>query len=273
MLRITHNAGLFSCCMIRLLDILNYFNYYKKLPVSVDSSQQFALYKSSHNQDLTYNFFAHEELLDTITYSSEVKPILTNDCVHFPNFKNINYPDLAPFITKYFSPSSAIKERIVGLESKYKLNYDQTCVIYYRGNDKVLEIDCPTYQDMVDKAIQVKKEHPEIKFLVQTDELEFLRYFMQRFPDSITLTETQPIKKRPINPVYALPHAMKEEHGYNFLAIFYFLSKFKYIITTTCNAAIWLCLFRNNSDGVYQYLKTKGHVGTQLRPENNYWYT
>lgn len=270
-LRVSHNAGFFSCCMIRLRDIVNYFNTNQKLPDKVDSSKQFTLYKSDQKRDITHNLFAEEDSLPNIDYVAPVSIVKGRDCIHFPNYKNINFTEIAPFINKYFSPSPMIKERIASYEAKYKLDYDKTCLVYYRGNDKATESLCPEYNAILDKAMQVKQEHPEICFVVQSDEAEFIEYFLSHYPDATVLTELEAIKKNKVNPARVLPIEKREEHGYNFLAAIYFLSKIKYIVTTTHNAATWLCLFRGHSDGVYQYLHMH-HTPTKMCPENNYWF-
>ena len=46
MIRTVRNAGFFSCCSIRLNKIVDYINLNRKLPTSVDSSQQFLWYKN-----------------------------------------------------------------------------------------------------------------------------------------------------------------------------------------------------------------------------------
>jgi len=57
-LKTTHNAGFFSCCSIKLLDIVNYFNTNKEILLNVDSSSQFILYKPDNiTDDITYYFF------------------------------------------------------------------------------------------------------------------------------------------------------------------------------------------------------------------------
>lgn len=270
-LHVGHNTGLFSCCMIRLRDIVNYFNTNKKLPGKVDSSKQFTLYKSEQTKDITHSLFAEEDSFPDIEYTSPVSIVRGRDCIHFPNYQNINYAEIAPFIKKYFSPSSLIQERITHYEDKYQLDYNTTCLVYYRGNDKATEVLCPDYSIIIEKASQVKQEHPEIRFLVQSDEAEFIEYFLSHYPNAIVLTELEAIKKSKVNPARALPVDKREEHGYNFLAAIYFLSKIKYIVTTTHNAATWLCLFRGHCDGVYQYLHMK-HTPTKMCPENNYWF-
>lgn len=272
MIRVTHNAGFFSCCTIRLLEIINHFNARYTLPTIVDSSAQFSLYKNRQSQDITNKFFLEDGGPKHIIYRGPVNVILPGkpDNVHFPNYKHVDYGALAPFINKYFSPSEEVKQKIAELEAKYRIDYEKTCLIYYRGNDKALEVCCPQYAEILLKACQIKREHPEIRFLVQTDEAEFLQYFMRRYPDSIVLDEVAPIKKQMINPAVALPVKHREKFASDFLAIIYFLSKLKYVITTTHNAAFWLCLFRGNSEGVYQYLKA--NVTTQLNPPGNYWF-
>jgi hypothetical protein len=48
-LTVTHNSGFFSCCCVRLESIVNFYNKNKKLPDKVDSTQQFARYKTDKN--------------------------------------------------------------------------------------------------------------------------------------------------------------------------------------------------------------------------------
>ena len=75
---ITHNAGFFSCCSVRLDKIVNYFNEKKYLPNIVDSSKTFELYKTNTNVDITNEYF---EDYNNITI---LKPKLNN---HYMNLK------------------------------------------------------------------------------------------------------------------------------------------------------------------------------------------
>ena len=38
-------AGFFSCCSVRLHNIIEYFNKHRYLPIIVDSSEHYSLYK------------------------------------------------------------------------------------------------------------------------------------------------------------------------------------------------------------------------------------
>ena len=47
MIKITHNAGFFSCCSVRLTEIVNFINTnLGQLPYNVDSSEQFIWYRN-----------------------------------------------------------------------------------------------------------------------------------------------------------------------------------------------------------------------------------
>jgi hypothetical protein len=65
-LTITHNAGFFSCCTIRLIEIIKFFNENGKLPDVVDSSKQFEKYKVNKQEDLTTYFFNQEKLVEDL---------------------------------------------------------------------------------------------------------------------------------------------------------------------------------------------------------------
>jgi len=63
MIKIEDNAGFFSCCSIKLTEIVNFINSNKRLPDNVDSSEQFIWYKKEEwcNKDITFDYFEHYE--------------------------------------------------------------------------------------------------------------------------------------------------------------------------------------------------------------------
>lgn len=269
-LRTQHNAGFFSCCTVRLINIIDYFNTHKFLPYRVDSSAQFYFYKDNPREDLTATFFADESLFGNIKYTKEIKIISTDDSVHFPDYRTVNYDDLGPFVRKYFSPSPLIQKKIAAYEDKYRLDYENTCLVYYRGNDKITEVHCPPYDVIINKTRKFKEEHPQVKFLCQSDELEFIEYFKKHFPGTIVISEIKPIRKAVVNPSFILPSSERKAFAANFLALAHFFAKIKYVITTTHNTAFWICLFRGHSRDVYQHLHA--NQPTRQCPENNYWF-
>jgi hypothetical protein len=58
-LDILHNAGFFSCCSVKLSEIIEYYNNDHVLPKIVSSKKQFAWYKNNDmmSSDITFVYF------------------------------------------------------------------------------------------------------------------------------------------------------------------------------------------------------------------------
>ena len=70
-LTIEHNAGFFSCCSVRLSNIISFFNDKKRLPHTIDCSQQFYCYKDNHLEDINNTFFSEREE-DNIVFETSI---------------------------------------------------------------------------------------------------------------------------------------------------------------------------------------------------------
>ena len=101
MIKITHNAGFFSCCSVKLTKIVQFINSTKKLPDSVDSSEQFKCYKNDTNKDkdITFDYF---ENYDNITDVNILGPINYNQNNQFQNYYNLDYNHITPLIKNIF---------------------------------------------------------------------------------------------------------------------------------------------------------------------------
>jgi len=97
--KITHNAGFFSCCSVKLYRIVEFINSNKKIPDFVDSSQQFKWYKNDKSKDITFDFF---ENYNNITDVNIIHPINYNHGHQFKNYSNLDYNNIQPLIKKYF---------------------------------------------------------------------------------------------------------------------------------------------------------------------------
>jgi hypothetical protein len=257
-----HNAGFFSCCHMKLFDIINYFNLNKKLPDIVDSSAQFKWYKINKEIDITYEYFENNKTT-SITYNEFI-----NTYCQYTIYSKINYTEIKPFINKYFSPSPLIKNIIKDIKDKYNIDYDNICVLFYRGHDKNRETLLCTYDEYIDKANIILKKHPEVKFLIQSDESEFIIKMREHFPnnsfhfkeeirhmpkcnDSVDLWVYIPspnlinvslIRRAKLNYIFSK----------YYLAITIIMSKCKYIICGSGNCSIWIMFYRENGDNIFQ---------------------
>ena len=161
------------------------------------------------------------------------------------------------------NPTIFITEKISYLKNKYHLNNidNDFCAIFYRGNDKVIETQKPSYKEIVDKAIELKQNNNNIIFLIQTDEYNFLQYFINIFPDTIYFTEIPIINNSESNVARQFKNNKYKLDILGFyLASVFIMSTFKNIITTSGNGELFITFFRGNANGIHQYLKKNEYI-------------
>jgi hypothetical protein len=255
LLKVTHNAGFFSCQNVKLQKIIEFFNIYKKLPSKVDSSEQLIHYKNS-NIDITPLYFKIDNI-NIIEYKDNIKITDLDLEEQFSPYKNLNFQEICPFISKYFTFSDIVIKQVDILINKYQIDYNNTCSLFFRGNDKCKETTQPTYKEFVDKAISVCDANTV--FLIQTDEYEFLKYCIDNLKNVIFFKEIPHIKS---NPEACIGYILKdkETHTLYYLASVYIMSKCKNLITTSGNGEMFCVLTRGNSKNVYQFLKPNEYI-------------
>ena len=253
-LKITHNAGFFSCCSVKLGRIVEFINSNNKLPDNVDSSEQFQWYKNYNcqEQDITFDFF---ENYNNITNLNIIHPIDYHWEHQFKDYSDLDYKCIIPLIKKYFSPSIEIKEIVNNIENKYNLFYENICVLFYRGNDKNTETKKCSYNEYLNYAYQLLKKDSKIVFLIQSDETEFLEFMTNEFPNNSFYfkDEIRHMKKCNDTVDKKMRH-QNYEFSKKYLAITIIMSRCKYIICGSGNCDLWIMLYRGNNKNVVQNL-------------------
>ncbi len=256
---ITHNAGFFSCCTVKLRKIIKYINTNNNLPEKIYCSEQFNLYKENSTHDITYVYFEHYENTKNIIID-KIPIVITNSKNEdqFSNYNELNYEELYPIIYKYFFPSIEIINIIQNIVCKYNIDYNNTCVLFYRGNDKSRETPLCKYNEYITYANIIIKENPNIKFLIQSDVTEFIelmqsKYYLNSF---ILKDEIRHMKNRDSS-VDIVMRSKNFQYSKYYLAITIIMSKCKYIICNSGNCSYWIMLYRGNSNNVYQNLNNK----------------
>lgn len=253
-----HNAGFFSCCSIKLDNIVSFINNSHKLPKIVDSSTQFAWYKNNTTDDITYSYFKHYDNIENIEINYPINYI-QND--QFSEYSTIDYEHITPLINKYFSPSDEIKQIINMMENKYNLIYENICVLFYRGNDKNRETLICGYDEYLKYANEMYTQNPNISFLIQTDETEFIEFMTNHFPNNSFYFKDEIRHMNKCNSTVDMQNKhLNYEFSKKYLAITIIMSKCKYIICGSGNCSIWIMLYRNNNKNTIQNL-------------NGVWYT
>jgi hypothetical protein len=265
------NSGFFSCCTDKLRNVLQFHNQHGILP-NVDSSEQWELYKDDgieniqqwwggtvnifNKNDITDKFFKIKEVedFDNESFSSTCKaPFICNDD-QYSNYHEINYNYLNKITDLYFdlaNPIVKIKKKLI---SKYKIETKKTIAVCFRGNDKFLETNLPSYQGMLDKILEVKSKNPNHKILLQSDEIEFCDFITKSIPDCILIEETKKLNKTTNAVQYTIPKGSRLENAQTFLSVMSLISDCSDVILNSGNVGLWICLFRKNSDNVSQYL-------------------
>jgi hypothetical protein len=110
-LTVTHNAGFFSCCHIRLEKIIEFYNNYGNLPERIDGSKQFAKYKTEEmtGRDTTLDYFLAKPVSEFLEVERNltkninfIKKEFQNVEAQFSNYKHINFEGILPIFQHYF---------------------------------------------------------------------------------------------------------------------------------------------------------------------------
>ena len=252
-LKTIHNAGFFSCCSIKLNDLIVFYNVYKRVPDEVDSSTQFNLYKKNRT-DITYDYF--KEPLDVpIVYKT---PFYFHHDLQFTNYNELDLTNLIPFIQKYFTPSDTIIQIKDRMKQKYQIDTSNTCVLFYRGNDKNTETGTCSYEDMIVYGKKVQDQHPDVRFMIQSDETEFITTMSSVFPNSfVCKDEIRHINKQMSSVDYVYRDS-NSEFSKNYLAITLLMAECNYVVCgSSGNCSIWIVFYRQHTNNVYQFHKGK----------------
>ena len=256
-LTIHHNAGFFSCCSIRLVHIIDFFNKHKRLPVSVDSSQQFSFYKVNPydtDSDLSQVFFENNT---NFNFSFE-KEIKYHHNWQFEDFNSLDPLPIRPFLKKYFTPAKYILQIAKNFQQEYQINFEKTIVVFYRGTDKVSETGLASYDDFLTKSKEILNKNPNFNFFLQTDEKEFLEVFYKEFPNTFHIKKIPQGNQNEQTCVDRIVQGSdKFDLGSNFYATILLMSKCHSIITHSGNGSSWVHLYRGNSNNIYQFLNNK----------------
>ena len=250
-----HKSGFFSSCSKMLDFIIQYMNRYKKLPEKVNTQQVFEWYKPDDLKEKDiFPYYFQENKTTSIPY----KQLIDYQHTHqYLPFTSLQYSQITPFIKKYFEPAIEIKELLRQLELDYHIDYPNTCTLFYRGNDKVTETPIAPYSEFIERAKRIQANNPSIRFLIQSDEQEFVDTMLKEFPNSFYFKE----ESRRIPKSLTTVDKDSKEKNFHFskyyLAITLCMSKTKFIIFGSGNCSIWICLYRGNANGIQQYCKGK----------------
>lgn len=238
----TDGTGVTSCLSVRLSDACAYARENGLYPDGIDSSKQFWLYKEDKEHDIQHYFL-----------SSYVQPPSAFNSGYHHEWQWNWYNDIEYQLTaKLSSMICPVSDEVKRRAQAHKHIIQGRMYVLYRGNDKAQEIESCPYQVMVDMA----KASGHGKFFVQTDDADFLVYFLKRFED-VTWSDATP-RIRSNSTKYVMPLTGKAEFAQSFLSLLYASQYADGLITTTGNTGIWAALFRGTLENTYQHNGRQG---------------
>lgn len=257
MLKISHRWGFFSCCSVRLWNIIQYFNNNKILPEIIDCSEVFTLYKVTNN-DITFDFFEEYDNINIIINYEKNVPT-TRDNFQFDNYKNVDYSAILPFVKKYFLPSKDIIDIMNNLLSEYKIDTSNCIGLYYRGTDKYRETKLGGFKVYYDKLTEIinKEENKNLQILLQTDSGQFLDYIKEKNINNIIIIHQNRVSYTNKGIHYENTKGKNYQDIKYLFATFLIISKCKYLICSSGNCSIWMMYYRENANNVHQFLNDK----------------
>jgi hypothetical protein len=237
---------------MRLHYLIDYFHENKKLPLVFDSKDCYRWYKKyDDNMDITFNYFKHYDgIHETIEYERNIN---YKEWFQFKSYNQLDFEGIIPFIRKYFSPSDKILKIIKTIEEKYNLDYDNICVLFFRGNDKITEVELPSYEEYIYYGKYVLNLYPNVKFLIQSDETNFINTMAKEFANHIIFKDEIRHIQDNTTTVDKVFKETNFEYSLNYLAITIIMSKCKYIICNSGNCSIWIMFYREHAEDIIQF--------------------
>lgn len=251
----THESGFFSCSSVRLDAVITYFNEHNfTLPESVDTTGSYTWYKKNKGDDV-FDFFENP---GSIVVEPEREVVDYNQTYQWIDYSKLNFSLISPFVKKYFTPSRQIYDIVDAIETKYNIvDYSNMCVLFYRGNDKIPEAKyrnkkCSGYSEYMTHAKKIIEIDPSTRFLIQSDETDFIDKIMKDVPGSFMFSDE--IRHMKCNPRTTVDKVFPDNHGFSkkFLAITLIMAKCNRLVMCNGNCGIWTVFYRGNIENVVQ---------------------
>ena len=247
-LEVLHNAGFFALCSATLWALTSLYPAEKYVKVNWPG-QDVWRDKEQAGMNLFDMYFHPNAALDPHSLSS--CPAGDPHGI----YKRLRFDKLNPYVQNYFALSDIVRTKKEELISKYKIDFDNTIALCYRGTSKWLEIAPVPPPYYIEEARRLLARNHKLRVLVQTDQLQVREIYLLRLGDrAFTIDEM------PVTPWMDSLHTISEsqrgisnfEFGVRLLAVVSILSKCKFVITHTGSVGLWTCLFRGNARNTCQ---------------------
>ena len=120
---------------------------------------------------------------------------------------------------------------------------------------KITETKLPSYQEYIEE-IRKNHEHENLKYLIQSDESDFIEEMMNALTQSFYFKDE--IRTLPASRKGQVDNCITDvsnfEFTQNFLAIVIIMSKCKFVYCNSGNISIWIRIYRELNEGFNQWI-------------------
>jgi len=253
-LQLKHRSGFFSCCSVACYDIIEYIKRYQSVP-EVDFAKTFTLYKDFLNENVYNMYFKFNESQELNIDS--ISNIKYNKFSLF-NYKNEDLKNIKPIIQKWFNPSDSVFKYVELFIDKYEIDMDKTLAICFRGTDKFIDIEEPSYESFISHVPSIMQNKELDRVFIQTDQTQFIDFFKSSYPNIPVFSIQEIPTTRSKKHLYkGIIQKNKVTHAQMFLAVMQILSRCKFLINHTGNVARWIVTYRGSTENMIQYKGNK----------------
>jgi hypothetical protein len=249
-----HHAGFFSTATLILFQIINYKKRKEINPTGIESSQVFIWYRYTSN-NIFFDFFKIKNIDNLNNISLTDFDYELRGDLQFKNYSDYNFDIYFKYVDVYFNLSDNVINIYNIIKTKYNIDFKNTCCLFLRGNDKASECEIPHYDKYIIKGKELLHLNPNLKFLIQSDEKEFIDTMCANFSNNIVFIDEIRVISRDVKRTvdnHGIAPQTNHKYALNFLAIVYIMSKCKYVICNSGNISVWILLYRKHITNFYQ---------------------
>lgn len=241
----TYDWGFFSNLTTTLQDIAN---HYESIDV-ISNQYSFSRYKDAQGLNTWNAYFAKPnknsppELL--------ANNIFGKDTYQHAPYNQIDFTVSKSLINDFFVPNKKFLSRFSAIQKKYRIDFEKTIFIYYRGTDKKTELEPASVNQYLERLQPLLENDPSLNVFLQTDDREFCESFQKQYSGALTILDELPIIDGD-DGFHNLVNENKFQSSLDFFAIVLLMSQCQYLLLNTSNVSFWACLYRGHAEGVFQ---------------------
>ena len=136
------------------------------------------------------------------------------------------------------------------LRVKYNIDVQNTLGLCVRGTDKCVEIQCAAPRAYFLQCEKILRRNPDLKIWIQTDQKQYLDYFLEKYPDKAFFISELPVTTG--HKAIHLDNSIGIDFAQQILAVIHLMAQCKSIVTHTGNVGYWQAVYRGHLNGFYQ---------------------